>query len=449
LPQPITANAGANITDACVPVTLNGNTPSNGTGEWTINSGSGGSFDDSTSASASFSGNPGVTYTLEWAIGTQCDTTTDQVEVSFMSAPTTADAGIDTTGACTPLTLYANTPSNGTGEWTVVSGSGGSFDDSTSASASFSGNPGVTYTLEWAIGTQCDTTTDQVEVTFKDEVAAGFSANEITVQTGNLVEFTDQSNGDPTTWNWDFGDGNNSSQQNPSHTYSSEGTYTVELTVSNDCGEDTETKTDYITVESNITACDWNNDTTFTDSRDGQEYKQTKIGDQCWMAENLNYDAGGDSWCYDNNSSNCDTYGRLYDWAAVMQGASSSSSNPSGVQGVCPDGWHVPSDEEWTELENYVSNDGHYGSVGTALKSTSGWDDNGNGTDDYGFSGLPGGGCINTGNFGYIGDNGYWWSATEGITNYAELRILNYDYVYFFRNNYFKEYGFSVRCLRD
>ncbi len=82
---------------------------------------------------------------------------------------------------------------------------------------------------------------------------------------------------------------------------------------------------------------------TFTDSRDGQEYEWVKIGDQVWMAENLNY--------AQHDEGNSGRYGRLYDWAAVMQGENSSNNNPSGVQGVCPDGWHVPSDEEWKELE--------------------------------------------------------------------------------------------------
>jgi uncharacterized protein (TIGR02145 family) len=277
-------------------------------------------------------------------------------------------------------------------------------------------------------------------------ITADFNANATQIEPGANVQFTDLSTNNPTSWSWDFGDGNTSSEENPSHTYSSAGTYTVELTVENDYGSDTKTKTDYITVGS-VLECP----SSFTDSRDGQTYSAVQIGNQCWMAENLNYDQDsyGNDWCYDNNSSNCDTYGRLYDWAAVMQGASSSNSNPSGVQGVCPDGWHVPSDEEWTELKNYVSNDGHSGSVGTALKSTSGWNDNGNGTDDYGFSVLPGGHRKENGDFDLIGYSGYWWSATEGYTNYAWFRNLYHDSEYFLRGSYREFYGFSVRCLRD
>ncbi|MCD4666000.1 MAG: hypothetical protein K8R68_12075, partial [Bacteroidales bacterium] len=82
----------------------------------------------------------------------------------------------------------------------------------------------------------------------------------------------------------------------------------------------------------------------------GQTYNTVLIGSQCWMKENLNYETGN-SWCYNNDTSNCNTYGRLYDWIAIMNGEASSNSVPSGVQGICPNGWHLPSDEEWKILE--------------------------------------------------------------------------------------------------
>ena len=102
------------------------------------------------------------------------------------------------------------------------------------------------------------------------------------------------------------------------------------------------------------------------DVRDGEVYKTVKIGNQTWMAENLRYNASG-SWLNPINPSV--QYGRLYDWGTVMNGASSSSSSPSGVQGICPSGWHVPSDAEWATLENAIGGN----AVGTAMKSTSGW----------------------------------------------------------------------------
>jgi uncharacterized protein (TIGR02145 family) len=280
------------------------------------------------------------------------------------------------------------------------------------------------------------------EIVSGSSPVADFSVDSTDIEPGSTVEFTDQSTGNPESWEWNFGDGETSTEQNPSHTYNSEGVYDVSLTVNGSFGSNMEKKDNFITVRETGS---------FTDTRDGQVYEWVKIGDQVWMAENLNYDQDsyGNDWCYDNNSLNCDTYGRLYDWNAVMQGESSSNSNPSGVQGVCPDGWHVPSVDEWTELENYVSNDGHSGSVGTALKSTSGWNDNGNGTDDYGFSGLPGGYRDYNGNFDDVGGSGFWWSAADISASSAWSRFLLYFKEYFGWDNCSKDYGFSVRCLRD
>jgi len=190
---------------------------------------------------------------------------------------------------------------------------------------------------------------------------------------------------------------------------------------------------------------------TFTDSRDGQTYSAVTIGTQTWMAENLNYDAGDGSVCYDSLASNCDTYGRLYDWATVMDGASSSESSPSGVQGVCPVGWHVPSDAEWETLVKYVDPNASGNSsnnAGTKLKSKSGWNNNGNGTDEYGFSALPGGGGSSV-DFGNAGDFGNWWSATEVGASSARSRYMDYNYDFVDRFSNHKTNLYSVRCVRD
>jgi uncharacterized protein (TIGR02145 family) len=134
---------------------------------------------------------------------------------------------------------------------------------------------------------------------------------------------------------------------------------------------------------------------TFKDSRDGKTYKTVKVGGKTWMAENLNFAADG-SKCYENNAGNCEKYGRLYTWEAAKK--------------ACPAGWHLPSDAEWTALTDAVGG----GSVaGTKLKSNSGWANNGNGTDEYGFAALPGGDGNSDGNFNDAGNIGYWWSSTE------------------------------------
>jgi len=136
----------------------------------------------------------------------------------------------------------------------------------------------------------------------------------------------------------------------------------------------------------------------FTDPRDGKVYKTVKIGKQVWMAENLSYNVP-DSRFYDDDPAN-DKYGRLYSW--------------SDAEEACPPGWHLPSDDEWETLVNFAGGDEI---AGKKLKAKSGWNDNdgksGNGTDDYGFSALPGGYGDYVNKFSNIGCSGGWWTATE------------------------------------
>jgi uncharacterized protein (TIGR02145 family) len=158
-----------------------------------------------------------------------------------------------------------------------------------------------------------------------------------------------------------------------------------------------------------------------------------------------------DAYSFYNNDANSQ-YGALYTWAAAMgDNAVSSGTNPSGVQGVCPSGWHLPSDAEWTELRDSVIADGHSGTEGTALKATSGWNGSGNGTDDYGFSGLPGGyRGYSSGAFNGAGNYGNWWSATENNATDAIKYDLHYDAAGLIRfTNGKKSTGFSVRCVKD
>ncbi|MCL2283301.1 MAG: GYF domain-containing protein [Fibromonadales bacterium] len=169
----------------------------------------------------------------------------------------------------------------------------------------------------------------------------------------------------------------------------------------------------------------------FTDGRDGKTYRKVKIGSQVWMAENLNYDANG-SKCYDNNPENCRKYGRLYNWETAMK--------------ACPGGWHLPSDAEWTTLTNYV---GGADVAGSKLKAKSGWNDNGNGTDDYGFSALPGGRGYSDGSFIYVESYGYWWSASKNNASIAYYRYMDYYNSLVSRYNINKTHLLSVRCLQD
>jgi len=176
------------------------------------------------------------------------------------------------------------------------------------------------------------------------------------------------------------------------------------------------------------------------DGRDGKQYKVVAIGNQIWMAENLNYNASS-SKCYDGKPANCDKYGRLYNWSATRS--------------VCPKGWHLPSNEEWDALYHFADGTSGTGSLyesktaGKYLKAKSGWNRNGNGTDAYGFSAMPGGFGNSDSYFNYAGSNGVWWSASEYDAYYAYNRHLIYTdggahWSYNDKSNLF-----SVRCLRD
>lgn len=213
-----------------------------------------------------------------------------------------------------------------------------------------------------------------------------------------------------------------------------------------------------------------------TDSRDGQIYKTVKIASQVWMAENLNYadsvkipSLKGKSWCYDNKAKNCAVAGRLYTWAAAIDsvklatdadnpqncGYVKTCTLPAKVQGICPDGWHLPTKTEWETLITAV---GGHSTAGKILKYQTGWISNGNDTDGVGFSALPAGRMDGNGYSCYDGDYAGFWSATEYDGGFAYgLELLYYsdggvpssDEIAQLAGNNYKGYGFSVRCLKD
>ena len=170
---------------------------------------------------------------------------------------------------------------------------------------------------------------------------------------------------------------------------------------------------------------------TLTDLRDGQTYKTVTIGTQTWMADNLNYETEN-SYCYNDDPSNCSKYGRLYTWAAAKT--------------VCPSGWHLPSTTEFKTLFTAV---GGSSTAGTVLKSTGGWYNDGNGTDAFGFSALPAGSRGYYGGYDYEGSFAEFWSSTEYDSYDAYSMGLYYNYDHAGLPINLKVYGFSVRCLKD
>jgi uncharacterized protein (TIGR02145 family) len=172
---------------------------------------------------------------------------------------------------------------------------------------------------------------------------------------------------------------------------------------------------------------------TLTDNRDAKTYKTVVIGNQTWMAENLNYQTPRGSWCYKNNADSCKKYGRLYDWKTART--------------VCPAGWRLPSYQDWDKMTAMAS---VYKIAGKKLKSKSGWNENGNGTDDYGFSALPGGGRFSDGSFDIAGNHGYWWTDSKyWNNNFAYNRGMGYDDDYVYNGSNLTTYGYSVRCIAD
>src|SRR5690606_29675124 len=166
---PTVASAGADQAICGPSATLAANTPVVGQGKWTIQSGSGGGFLDDEDPATTFSGGPGETYVLRWTISNGvCADSFDEVTIHFDEAPTTADAGGDQEVCGNSVTLAANTPATGTGKWSVVSGTGGSFVDNEDPNTTFNGVPGTTYTLAWTITSPlgvCAPGSDEVIVT--------------------------------------------------------------------------------------------------------------------------------------------------------------------------------------------------------------------------------------------------------------------------------------------
>lgn len=289
-----------------------------------------------------------------------------------------------------------------------------------------------------------------------------------------VVNFTDQSTNDPTSWQWDFGNGESSTEQNPSYTYNDEGIYTVKLTATNVHGSDIEEKIDYITVTSGSSHTPCPGVPTVTDV-DGNKYNTVLIGDQCWMKENLKTTRykdespipnveDGSAWkdlftgayvWYENELSWREPYSALYNWYAV-----------DDPKGLCPEGWHVSSDDEWEILISTIGGDYVYGRKIRSCSQVNSpyeecntsehprWDETtvtfGSDLDEYGLSLLPGGRRHTTeysSIFYSIGSGGYWWSSTYDFEAWNYSMNHNDPHIYF--NLADKNRGYSVRCLKN
>jgi uncharacterized protein (TIGR02145 family) len=207
------------------------------------------------------------------------------------------------------------------------------------------------------------------------------------------------------------------------------------------------------------------------DTRDGQKYKTVMIGNQLWMAENLNYETAN-SYCYNNSADSCAKYGRLYTWAAAMDSAGEFSTNGTGcgyltncsatapVQGACPNGWHLPTKSEWLNLYNSVgikfNKIRDYGEEyigGSTLLSTTGWYKNSrygvDGKNSYDFSALPAGFRNRGGLFNDVLIKSFFWTSTEYDNGYAYDAFLSFSDMAGLHHSFHKYSALSVRCIKN
>ncbi|MCH2023274.1 MAG: T9SS type A sorting domain-containing protein [Saprospiraceae bacterium] len=196
---------------------------------------------------------------------------------------------------------------------------------------------------------------------------------------------------------------------------------------------------------------------TFTDSRDGEVYTTVQIGNQCWMAENLRYNAPNSMINPLIDSIYPTTFGRHYTWITLMNGEALSNSNPSGVQGICPNGWHVPSDAEWTELEMALglpaADTAIYGLRGTHaghMKSTTGWVSGMNGTNTSGFNALPAGYYNSSNNFVDLGSVATFWTSGGLSYLYPTRRTIKVQWdPWVLRDLDYNTNGHQCRCVKS
>jgi uncharacterized protein (TIGR02145 family) len=284
----------------------------------------------------------------------------------------------------------------------------------------------------------------------------GFDVSDKIAKVGDVVTFSDTSNFDGLEWLWNFGDGIESNDKNPNHSYTSAGEYNIKLTIKHAYDVIVNQKDNYIKVYNEVVI-----------DIDNNKYGVVELGSQKWLAQNLKttrlnngeeitlvniFSDYSHTWgegttpryCWyhdDKKLTDSAEYGALYNFYTVE------------TEKICPIGWHVPSNSDWRNLEQFLYNEGYSDIEGVALKAKSGWKNNGNGRDIYGFSALPAGSYrADYSNWYWQDDSGEyatWWS----FGAFSETAIMVYDMNYLSdkltSGGNYKYFGQSIRCIKD
>ncbi|MFZ4521592.1 MAG: hypothetical protein ACOYNC_07795, partial [Bacteroidales bacterium] len=372
--NPTAAAAGNDQTDAATcgltQVTLAANTPSVGTGAWSIVSGTGGTVTTPSSPTSTFTGTAGSTYTLRWTISNSpCTASTDDVVITFNRNPTAAAAGNDQTDAATcgltQVTLAANTPSVGTGAWSIVSGTGGTVTTPSSPTSTFTGTAGSTYTLRWTISNSpCTASTDDVVITFNRNPTAAAAGNDQTdAATCGLTQVTLAANTPSVgTGAWSIVSGTGGTVTTPSSptstfTGTAGSTYTLRWTISN---SPCTASTDDVVVTFNKTSvggtasaastsiCSGIGTTVSVSGYTGTiQWQQSANGSTGW--DNVTGGSGGTAATYTTPNLSSTTYYR----AVLTSGVCSSDNSTTATVTVTANQWQGPAAGDWEVAGNW------------------------------------------------------------------------------------------------
>ena len=410
-------------------VDLEGNQPLHGTGNWTIIRGEGGKFTDSTVSNTRFYGEQGTTYAVRWTISTQCDTLFDDALVRIRPPcdpePSLSYAGTDQINVI-EAKLKANKPLVGIGSWTIVSGLGGHIEDPRNPKSLFTGVEGETYVLRWNVRNECGLTMDDVIIKLKPPCRplpsiADAGEDQIDIDKC-ILKAQKPENGEG---KWEIVEGRNGkfAKKDLAATrfYGDPGEiYILRWTVTTKCGS----SSDDIRIKF-ASFCP----TQIIDARDGKRYKAKRLSGQCWMIENLNYRPEGPGvYCYEDLSSYCNEFGTLYKWSAAMNNEKKEKST-----GVCPKGWHVPSDDEW---QNLIDSSGYEGA-----ELMEGGISN--------FNVVLSGSRYTNGKYFNRREYAYFWSSSSQTDNTAWNRYFPSKGEGIDHYSTDKGHGFSLRCVKD